>query len=341
MGELHIEGFEKCDLCEVSALADIDRGRLDAVGDKYGIRHRYLQAEKMFDEAGLDAVSIAVPNHLHCSMTLAALESRMHVLCEKPMALNAAEAEQMQAAAEAAGKTLMLNMSFRFSAASFALKRQIEAGVIGDIYFGRTVWHRRRGIPGLDGSMPGKGPWFLRKEQSGGGAMIDLGVHRLDLALWLMGFPEARSVCGSSYNVIAQQLAAQAETKLDVDDLACGMIKFANGTTLILEASWALHLKEKEHMVTALYGDKGGAVQRNVGGAYGMEAVVYTEEQGYLYSKTMDHPCNAIPSAYEEFVASIAEGREPLATAEQGVTVQRILDGLYASATEGREVRLS
>jgi len=197
MGRAHIEGYRRHPGCEVVAIADVDAKRLAECGDKYGIAQRYADAAAMFREAELDAVSIAVPNKFHCPLTLAALRRGLHVLCEKPMAMTVAEAESMKRAADKAKRNLMLNFSFRFTNASFALKQQVAAGVIGDVYFGRTVWHRRRGLPGFGG-------WFGNKEMSGGGPLIDLGVHRIDLALWLMGHPEPVAVSGSAYNVIAR-----------------------------------------------------------------------------------------------------------------------------------------
>jgi len=226
----------------------------------------------------------------------------------------------------------MVNFSYRFSDMSYALKQQVDAGVIGDIYFGRTVWHRRRGMPGFGGA-------FTTKELSGGGPLIDLGVHRLDLALWLMGYPEPVAVSGSEYNVIAKVLAEKTKKTYTVEDLACGLVKFKNGATLIIEASWALNIQEREQMVTLLCGTKGGLVQKNTGGTYQFVAEIYTEEEGRLFTKTLDWSTVGAPSSYHEFIASILQKRPPLATGEQGVKVMKILDGIYKSAKTGREVR--
>jgi predicted dehydrogenase len=286
----------------------------------------------MLKRADLDVVSVATPNKFHAPLTIAALEAGCHVLCEKPMAMTLAEACAMQKTAKACRKKLGINFSYRFSAMSFALKQQVDAGLIGEIYFGRTVWHRRRGLPGFGG-------WFGNKDLAGGGPLIDLGVHRIDLALWLMGHPRPVAVSGSTYNVIAERKARQEKKHFSVEDLAAGIVKFDNGATLLVEASWALNIHESELMITSLYGDKGGLVQKNRNGTYDFAAEIYTEEGGNLYTKVLDRAERQPPSPYHDFINSILEDRRPLADAEDGIKVQMILDGLYRSAAEGREIR--
>jgi predicted dehydrogenase len=332
MGKNHAKAYQTHPRAELAAVCDMNETLLNTVADELKVPKRYTDAGKMFREAGLDAVSVATPNKFHAPLSIAALKADLHVLCEKPMAMNAREAEEMLAAAKRAKRNLMINFSYRFSDMSYALKQQVDSGVIGDIYFGRTVWHRRRGIPGFGGS-------FTTKEMSGGGPLIDLGVHRLDLALWLMGYPEPVSVSGSAYNAIAREKAEKAKKTYTVEDLACGLVKFKNGATLIVEASWALNIQEREHMVTLLCGTKGGLVQKNVGGTYQFTAEIYTEEGGRLFTKALDWSTIGAPSPYHEFVNSILEKRPPLATGDQGLKVMKILDGIYKSASTGREVR--
>ncbi|HID96460.1 MAG TPA: Gfo/Idh/MocA family oxidoreductase [Candidatus Latescibacteria bacterium] len=332
MGSIHLKGYQSNPHAEVAAICDVNEERLRACAQEFNIEQTFTDANEMFRKAGLDAVSIATPNKFHAPLTITALKAGLHVLCEKPMAMNTKEAERMNEAAKKARKNLMINFSFRFSEMSFALKQQVDAGVIGDIYYGRTVWHRRRGIPGFGG-------WFTNKELAGGGPLIDLGVHRLDLALWLMGYPEPVVVSGSAYNVIAKEKAAQDDKAYTVEDLACGLIKFKNGATLILEASWMLNIDEDEKMITMLCGTKGGLVQKNIGGGYDFVGEVYTEEGGHLFTKRLDRSMVPVPSPYQEFVDSILEKRQPLATGEQGIKVMKILDGIYKSAELGREVR--
>ena len=332
MGQAHIKGYQDDGRAEVAALCDVNEQRLQGAAKTFGVGQTFTDAAEMFRKAGLDAVSIATPNKLHAALTIAALKSGLHVLCEKPPAMTVRESEQMVAAARRARRNLMINFSFRFNEMSFALKQQVDAGTVGDIYFGRTVWHRRRGAPVGSG-------WFGNKELAGGGPLIDLGVHRLDLALWLMGYPEPVSASGSAYNKIVPRNTSPKAPIYTVEDLACGLIRFSNGATLILEASWALNIPDRELMVTTLCGTKGGITQRNVRGGYEFEAELYTDEPGGLFTKKLDWSTRRAPSAYSEFISSILEKRAPLATGEQGVKVMKILEGIYRSAETGKEIR--
>ncbi len=332
MGKGHIRGFQNDPNCAVVAIADLNEELLGKCKEEFEIEQAYTDAEEMFAKANLDIVSIVTPNKFHNPLTVAALKSNCNVLCEKPMAMNLAEAQEMKRVADECGKKLAINFSYRFSQMSYALKQQVDSGVVGDIYFGRTIWRRRRGCPKFGG-------WFGTKELAGGGPLIDLGVHRIDLALWLMGHPNPISVCGNTYNIIAKRMAEEQKKHFSVEDLAAGIVKFDNGATLIVEASWAMNNNQNEHMITELYGNKGGIVQKNVGGGYQFTAEVYSEEGGNLYTKVLDKAVGDVPSSMTEFANAVLEDREPMNTAEHGIKVQKILDGLYLSSEEGREIR--
>lgn len=332
MGKSHLKNYKANANVEIAAVCDMNKELADTIAKEYGVANIYTDANEMLAKEKLDAVSVVTPNKFHSPLTLAAVDKGLHVLCEKPMAMNTAEAVEMKMAADKKGVNLMINFSYRFSAMSYALKKTIDSGIIGPIYFGRSVWHRRLGMPRFGG-------WFGQKALSGGGPLIDLGVHRLDLALWLMGYPAPVSVNGSAYNKIAAQHAAKEGKPFDVEDCACGLIKFDNGATLILEASWALHIKEKEHMITSLYGEKGGIVQKNTDGGYNFTAEIYTNEDGMEFTKTLDQSRIPVPTPQDEFVASIIEKRKPMADGEDGIKVMKILDGIYESARTGKEVR--
>ncbi len=332
MGRVHLEGYQSHPGCTVTAICDTDVDRLEQVGKHFRIAGRYTDAGVMFAKEQLDVVSIAVPNKFHKPLTLQALQAGCHVLCEKPMAMNATEAQEMLTAARAAKRRLMINFSFRFIDQSQALKREVDTGILGDIYFGRTLWLRRRGMPGFGG-------WFGTKALSGGGPLIDLGVHRLDLALWLMGYPKPVWVMGNTWNAIAGPMAAKVKKTFDVEDFAAGMIRFENGAMLEVEASWASNIGDNEMVETRLLGTKGGLLQKT-GEDWRVTAEIYTERNGCQYDTKLHPPVPGSCSSMYHFIQSILDDVPHDADGEQGLIVMRLLDALYLSAESGEPVKL-
>jgi predicted dehydrogenase len=288
----------------------------------------------MIEKESLDIVCISTPNKFHKPYTLAAFKAGAHVFCEKPMAMNTEEAREMLDASNAAGKRLMIDFSYRFNPAAAQIKKEVESGVLGDIYYARTQWLRRRGLPGFGG-------WFGQKALAGGGPLIDLGVHRLDFALWLMDFPKPVWVMGSTYDPIARKLAEKEDCVFDVEDFATAMIKFENGATLDLTASWASNIKEQELMETRLLGSEGGLVQRNLNEGYEFEAEIYIERNGCQYDMQPHGNVAEIPSAMVHFADCIINNKPHTATGEEGLLVMEILDAIYASAKAGEPVKIS
>jgi predicted dehydrogenase len=339
MGQSHINGYKNCPNASVAAICDTNDKRLADAAQKFAIPadRCYTDWKKLLSEAkklGLSGVSVALPNFLHAPVTLAAFGAGLHVLCEKPMAMSARQAKAMLDASRKSRKKLMINFSYRFTEQSQALKRYVDGGSLGDIYFGRTVWHRRRGLPGLGG-------WFGIKEFSGGGPIIDLGVHRLDLVMWLMGNPRPLTVSGSTFGVVGPRLAKEQGKKFDVEDLGCALIRFDNGATIILEASWAGLSEKAEDQVTQLWATRGGIIQRNINDAYQYEARVYTESHGTLWETRLQQTTTPTPSACGEFIDAILENREPSASGQHGLDVQNILDAIYKSSATGKEIKIA
>jgi predicted dehydrogenase len=333
MGSSHVIGYRQHPQAEVVALADVDSERLAQRGEEFGITALYTDPMKMLKDEKLDVVSVATPNKFHKPLTLAAFKAGCHVLCEKPMAMNAREGQAMVDAAKEAGKRLMIDFSYRFNDQSYALKKAVESGILGDIYYARTVWNRRRGLPGFGG-------WFGQKALAGGGPLIDLGVHRLDLALWLMNYPKPTWVMGNTYDPIASRLAKQEKKKFDVEDFASAMIKFENGASLSLEASWAANIKDREEMETRLLGTAAGLVQRNVDEGYQYEAEIYVEREGCQYDMKLHPPVPAAKGAMVHFIDAILTDTPHIATGDEGLTVMKILDAVYASAKKGSPVKI-
>lgn len=340
IGRWHAQSFAGYNRCELVACCDLNDHLVNITVEKHNLpaENGYSDYRKMFADAkrtGLEAVSIALPNTFHAPVAVAAFKAGLHVLVEKPMAMSAAEARRMQQAARQAKRTLMVNFSYRFEPGSRAMKRIMDSGEIGEVYFGRTVWHRRRGWPGM-----GLGSWFGNKAMSGGGPLMDLGVHRLDLAMWLMGSPKPVSVSASTFDHLGQAQAKAEGKSFDVEDLGCALIRFDNGATLLLEASWACNGDKTEEMLTQLYGTQGGIVQRNIEGGEQFEVHVMGESDGMRWTREIDVVTERTPTAFQEFANACLDGTEPLVTPQHGINVQVVLDAIYKSAQIGKEVRL-
>ena len=333
MGKYHARIYEASEQADLVALCDLNAELLARYKELYPRVNTYINYEEMFAQEKLDAVSIVLPNFLHDTVTIEALRAGLHVLCEKPMAMNAQRAQAMLDVAREMGKKLMIHFNYRFSPQSQFLKRYVDEGNLGQIYYAKTRWLRARGIPKL-------GDWFGIKEMSGGGPMIDLGVHRLDLALWLMGYPKAISVSASSYDMLGAQIAERSAARYDVEDLVTALIRLENGATLNLEVSWAGGTEKREDMLTAIYGTKGAVIQRNRGEGYEFEALALRDVAGQfaeIKPRCLPPSC---PSAIDHFIDCVVNDHPPEASAENGVEVMRIIDAIYQSAAEGREVRL-
>ncbi len=332
MGRHHIQRIIPAKHARLVAVCDAKPERLKSVGDEFGVEWRTTEYEELLANSEVDAVVVALPNFLHAPVSIAALQAGKHVLCEKPMARTADEAEQMLSASREADRRLMIHFNYRFTPPAVALHSFVQTGGLGEAYHARSWWHRTRGIPGLGG-------WFSSKELAGGGPLVDLGVHRLDLALWLMGYPSAVSVSAATYHKLGAELAARTDSALDVEDMASAFVRFANGATLVLEASWAANGERREEMLTQVYGTKAGVAHRNVGEGYEFEARIFGERDGKYQTVAPALPQH-IETPQEHFARCIIEGRTPSATGEQGLEVMRILDAAYLSAQCGEEVRI-
>ncbi|OPX33192.1 MAG: hypothetical protein B1H40_00560 [Candidatus Latescibacteria bacterium 4484_181] len=324
IGSYHIRAYQKLPEVEVVAVVDLDSKRAKQIAEEYGIAHSFSDYRKLLDLKQIDAVSVCTPNFLHAEITVAALQAGKDVLCEKPMAMNTQEAEMMVKAARQTGRKLMMAFCRRFQNDSQWLKKYIEAGELGEIYYAKTGWLRRRGIPGLGG-------WFTTKAKSGGGPLIDLGVHMLDLVLWLMGNPRAVSASGSTYAKFTDLYPLEKGT-LDVEDLACALVRLETGATVFLETSWVSNISG-DRVYSSLFGTKGGADFPPL--------KIYTEKHGKLVDLEPRLPeISGYDGEVAHFVECILQDKEPTATAEQGLEITRILDAIYESAETGKEVLL-
>ncbi len=339
----HLPGYAKMDNVEIVAICDILPERAKTVAEKFGIKEYYEDYHDVFKIPELDAVDICTPNYLHSVIACEALEKGLNVFCEKPDAVSVEEAEKMKAAAEKSGKLLMVMRNNRYWLTSTFLKKYINDGKMGDIYAARCGWVRRRGIPG-------RGGWFTTKAQSGGGPLIDLGVHMIDLAMWLMGSPRPVAVSGCTYNKFAssEDLSDSAESRygdrvadgtFDVEDLAMGFIRFDNGACMQIEFSWASNVEEEKTFVE-LRGSKAGSSWNAQDG----KLKIFAEENGSLVNLCPQIDNSKGVQIHEanlrHFADVLLNGTEPMFVPQQGVDMIKILEAMYKSAECGHEIQL-
>lgn len=324
---------------EIAALCDAYKPAAEAQALRLGVSDVYTDYVEMMEREKLDAVGICAPNVYHSEVAIAALERGLHVFSEKPDAVNPAEAWRMADAARQAGKVLMVMRNNRFTLQSQFLKRYIDSGAMGEIYTGRAGWIRRRGIPG-------RGGWFTTKAMSGGGPLIDLGIHMIDLAVWLMGNPRPVAVSGAAYTKFADvPLPGLTDSRIgavkeggvfDVEDLAAGFIRFEGGATLQIEFSWAANAEDGPKYVE-LRGTKAGCSLHNG------EVKLLTELEGVL--------CDIAPRFGKDdglphwrnihhFIDCARGVAEPISDPASGADLIGVLGAIYESARIGAEVRL-
>ena len=324
----HMGAYDKIDNAEIVAVCDINPKRLEDAKKRYPKAALYEDYREMIEKEALDAVDICTPNKYHSVIAVFALNHGINVLCEKPDAVSTEEALKMKAAAEASGKTLMVIRNNRYRPSTDFLKKYIAEGKMGEIYAGRCGWIRRRGIPGWGG-------WFTNKEESGGGPLIDLGVHIIDLAMYLMGNPKPVTVSGCTYS----KFPHTSYSKTDVEDLAMGFIRFDNGACLQIEFSWASNIVN-DQMFVELRGTKAGSKMSGIDRKFN----IYTEECGTLATLTPNVDDYNCPPHHEQNIRhfiDVIEGKaEPDFVPVQGVNMVKILEAIYKSAECGHEIAL-
>ena len=353
------------DDCELVACCDVRPERAKAFAERFDLAHWYTDYRELLALPELDAVSVCTPPFMHRDATVAALDAGLHVLCEKPMAMNVSEAQDMVAAAERAGKVLTIGHQQRFSPAAQAVKRAVDAGELGDIYYAKTAALRNRGAP----------TWgvFHIKQLNGGGPLIDIGVHALDVTMWLMGSPRPVAVFGATYMALAHRPGLKNRMgtinveEYDVEDLAAALVRFDNGATLMLETSWLLQMTERGNAYTQLFGTEGSArldpfqIVRDVDGT---PEDVTPELPPPAPAPPPQQPKPPAPAAegasagaeaapveeavtwrrqpsVERFVQAALGRAEPLVKPEETLNVQRVMDALYQSAATGQLVEIT
>jgi len=339
LSEYHVEAYRRNPAVEIAAVCDSNMERALNKAKEWDVQAVYSDYNEMFALSSLDAVSIITCNNTHAPIAISALNAGINVLCEKPPAINAAEALQMKEAADRNNRLLMFGFVRRFAQNTQFVKEIIENGLLGNIYYAKTGILRRCGNPG---------GWFANKAISGGGPLIDLGVHIIDLAIYLMGRPKAVAVFGNTSiypgdrkNIkgISRYVPADAETQeSNVENFANAIIRFDNGSCLYVETSWTMNIKSDTFYMD-LFGDRGGA-------CIGPKTEIYSEQNNYLvdikpvledYFFNMN---NSFMAEINHFVDCVTRGAPCLCPAEDGVQIMKIIDAVYTSAKTGELVKL-
>ncbi len=328
-GGKHLPGHHQVKDVSIIAACDIDGARAKAFAEKHGIPHVFTDYEKLVEMDELDAVSVCTPNNFHAGPTIAALNAGKHVLCEKPIAGNAIDGQAMVDAQKACDdRVLQIGLQSRFRDESRTLRKLYDDGFFGDIYYARAMAVRRRGVPAS--------PSFLSKAIAGGGPLIDIGVHILDVLLWMIGCPKpieafgmTAKKFGNRENVI-NPWGKWNPKQFEVEDFAMGTIRFEEGLTVTLETAWATHISNIGG--TFFIGDLAGATYEPL--------QIYRDKKDEMVNYTPEL-LKGLPGEFESFHTAIREGLPSPVPAEEVLNVAKIFDALYESAKIGRSVPIA
>ena len=338
IGSVHADAYAKVAEAEVVALCDILPDRLKEKAARHNVAKTYTDYKKLLADPQIDAVSVCVPNNMHAPIAIDAFKAGKHVMLEKPMTLNAKLAKKILEARDKSGKQLQMGMVWRQKNEAQVVKEEIEAGRLGEIYQIRVKLIRRRGIPGLGG-------WFTTKAESGGGGLIDIAVHFLDLVMWETGYWNPTRVSAKCYSKFGSPIKnyhyismwagpPKLNGTFDVDDYATGFIRFGKKATLVFEVAWACNAESESYV--ELLGDKGG-MKVGLG-----DSVIHTEVDGRIADIKLHY--NAENDAFAEelrkFARAVQGKGEVPATGEQALVAMKLLDAIYKSSELDREVEI-
>ncbi len=337
----HIQGYQKIKEVELAGISDVNLEKAKEIAGKNNIPE-YFKRHRDLLSLDLDIVSVCTPNYLHLPQVTDAFRAGKHVICEKPLALNYAQAKKIVSASKKYHKKLMPAMCLRFNSEAQFLKNLIDKGEFGEIYYIKAYWIRRRGAPGLGG-------WFTNKRLSGGGPLIDLGVHIIDLAMWFGGSPRALSVTGSTFTKFGAssgeggwppektKIAEKAPKKVvfNVEDLVSGFIRLSSGAVIFFETSWVSHARNT--LGITIMGTKGGAEFC----PFGEPLKIYKEVNGVQTDLAPDIAKNdGFEEELRHFAYCVRNDKEPLVTKSETLQVMKIIDAVYESSKTKKEIKL-
>ncbi|MDD6263254.1 MAG: Gfo/Idh/MocA family oxidoreductase [Clostridiales bacterium] len=338
----HLPSLKAISGVELIAFCDLIPERAEKAAKEYGVEGArvYTDYRELLEKEKPDVVHVCTPNRAHCEISCAAMEAGCHVLCEKPMAICAADARKMLETSRRTGKTLSIGYQSRYRADSQYLKAECEKGALGEIYYAKAHAVRRRAVP----------TWgvFLNEYEQGGGPLIDIGTHALDLTLWMMDNYRPKYCVGTKYRKLAEQNGNTGNIwgdwdpeKYTVEDSCFGFIVMENGATISLESSWALNTLDVIEASTSLSGTKAGADMRDGlrinGVENGRQYVLKPsfEAGGVAFVEGNGNARSEVIEAWQ-FYNAIRTGTKPCVLPEQAYIVSLILEGIYKSAESGK-----
>ena len=331
----HMRYYAKMEDVELVALADVSKESMARRAEEFKVADCFTDYHKMLEKIRPDAVSICTPNGLHAPAAIAALDAGAHAIVEKPMAMNAREAQTMISVAKRRRRKLVIGFQHRFDPRTQFIKNAVEGGQLGKVVYARVQALRRRGIPN----------WgvFGRKDLQGGGPLIDIGVHVLETTHYAMGSPKPVAASGGTFTYLGDRKSSVVSQwpnwdykTYTVEDLAVGQIRFENGAVLHLEASFAAHI-EKDIWTFQIMGEKGGATWD--------PPALFCDDLGHMVNISpgwlpRDSAADCFAIKMRNFVDHVLYDKPTGAPAEHGLMVQKMLDGIYESAEKGREIRI-
>lgn len=329
----HLPAYKDCKNAVPMAVCDINFERAQETARKHGIEQVYASVEEMLGKADINAVDICTWNNAHAPACIAAAKAGKHVLCEKPLALNLSQALEMKKAVEEAGVVFMLAVPSRFGYENMYVRDMYERGELGEVYYAKTSAIRRRGTPF---------GWFTDHKTSGGGPVIDIGIHRIDAAWYLMGTPKPVRVSANIFHKIGDYQTKGVgrwmgtpcpDNQFDCEDSGAGVIHFENGAVMLFEASWALNTEAKEE--TIICGARAGVKLEPL--------TIYGERNDYLSTDgiTVFESNNKFLLEIEHFAErALAGDRNTKYPMEQAVQMQSMLQAIYDSAEAKKEIIL-
>ena len=338
----HMPALKTIPEAEMVAFCDLIEERAENAKKAYGTEDAkvYTDYKELLKDSTIDVVHVCTPNRSHSFISIDALYAGKHVLCEKPMAKTFAEAQAMVKAAKETGKILSIGYQNRYRADSQYMKQTCEAGELGEIYYAKAHAVRRRAVP----------TWgvFLNEEEQGGGPLIDIGTHALDLTLWMMDNYEVESVTGQTFRKLADQtnqgnaFGDWDPKEFCVEDSAFGFIRMKNGAVIELEAAWALNTLEVDEAKTSLCGTKAGADMKD-----GLRINYIHHNKQVVEKPALSGEGVAFFSGEEKeapdyeqelFYHIVADGAEQIVKPAQAAVVTRVLEAIYESAKSGKTI---